>query len=83
MTNKQWGRYADEGMSAASKLLTEEIENKHTIQEWKDKQEKMLNLLEQRKDSGYYDDKTDEALKDWTELYIARIICYHHANSMD
>ena len=82
MTNEQWERYADEGMKAASKLLTEEIEKKHTIEEWINEQEKMLNLLEQRKASGYYDDKPDEAIKDWTELYTARITCYHAANSM-
>ena len=83
MTNEQWERYANEGMHTASQLLTEEIENEHTLEEWIKKQAEMLNLLEQRKATGYYEDKPDEAIKDWTELYIARIICYHASNSMD
>ena len=38
MTNEQWERYANEGMHTASQLLTEEIENEHTLKEWIKKQ---------------------------------------------
>ena len=49
MTNEQWEKYANEGMHTAAQLLTEEIENEHTIKEWIKNKRKCLIFLNKEK----------------------------------
>lgn len=85
MTNKQWEKYADKGRAAASKKLQAEPElfKKYPIRKWEAEEEKALKNIERRQKSGYYENNPEAALKDWTDLYVARIICYNAANRME
>lgn len=82
MTDKQWEKYADEGMKKASAAMTDKIFSSHTEKEWQKIQEERKQRLDRRKKSGYYDNNPEAALKDWTDLYTARIVCYNYANRM-
>lgn len=82
MTDKQWWKYAEAGMKVAAKQIDEATVKRHSISEWINEQKRMYEKLESRRESGYYDNNPDEALKDWTDLYVARIICYQASNNM-
>jgi len=82
MTDKQWNKYAEEGMKKASAALNDKVFESHTQKEWKEMQEEAKERLDRRKNSGYYDNNPEAALKDWTDLYTALTFCYHYGNRM-
>ena len=74
----------DQGRRNASERLSKDasIVDKKPITKWEEEQEKLLKTIECHRNSGYYEGKTDAAIKDCTDLYVARIICYQAANTI-